>query len=97
VGSLPAKAGARAVVIDPTQPKRVYAVGESSLFRSDDAGQSWQRAGEGLPEGSAEALALDPRQPQRMYAATLAGALYRSEDGASSWQELPKTQAGPES
>lgn len=98
MGRLPATTGAttgaRVVVIDPAQPKRVYAAGAAGLYRSDDAGQSWEPAGQGLPDGGVEALALDPRQPQRLYAATAAGALYRSDDGASSWRALQETVAG---
>ena len=76
------------MLIEPKQPKRVYAAADSGLYRSDDAGETWQAASAGLPGGGVVALALDPRQPQRLYAATPAGALYLSEDGATSWQAL---------
>jgi photosystem II stability/assembly factor-like uncharacterized protein len=85
---LPANAGSTQVVIDPTQPKRVYALNEQALFRSDDAGQTWQAVGEGLASKGLTALALDPRQPQRLYVATVDGGLYLSEDGATTWQSL---------
>jgi photosystem II stability/assembly factor-like uncharacterized protein len=91
VGRLPAKAGARTVLIDPKQPKRVYAAGDTGLYRSDDAGETWQATSTGLPGGGVIALALDPRQPQRLYAATPVGALYLSEDGATSWRALSST------
>lgn len=87
MGRLPTESDARAVLIDAQQPKRVYAATGNSLYRSDDAGQTWQEAGRGLV-GGVEAMALDARQPQRLYAATRAGALYVSEDGASTWQPL---------
>ena len=89
MGSLPATAGAAQVVIDPQQPKRVYAVTEATLYRSDDAGQTWQPAADGLSADGIAALAVDPRQPQRLYAATAAGTLYLSEDGATTWRALP--------
>ncbi len=88
MGRLPAQSGARVVVIDPKQPKRVYAAGDSGLYRSEDAGQTWQSAAKGLPAGTIQALALDPRQPKRLYATTPAGQLYLSEDGADSWRVL---------
>jgi photosystem II stability/assembly factor-like uncharacterized protein len=96
VGSLPAETGARAVLIDPRQPTRVYAAGETGVYRSADAGRSWEAASEGLPAGGVTALALDPREPQRLYAATPAGTLYVSDDGAGSWRALtgPGTGAG---
>ncbi len=94
MGRLPASVGAQAVAIDPSNPKRVYVAGERGLYRSDDAGQTWQAVGQGLPEGGVAALAIDPRQPQRLYAATRAGAVYLSEDGASSWRVLAGTDSG---
>ena len=94
MGSLPANVGASTVLIDPNNPKRVYAAAETGLYRSDDAGQSWQTADDGLPQGEIRALALDPRQPMRLYAAALTGVLYLTEDGASSWRPLAGSDAG---
>jgi photosystem II stability/assembly factor-like uncharacterized protein len=88
VGRLPADAGARSVLIDPDQPQRVYITTDTTLYRSDDAGRTWQPAADGLPEGGVAAVALDPRTPGRLYAMTAAGRLYASEDGAGSWQTL---------
>lgn len=91
MGSLPATAAATLVLIDPEQPSRVYAADTAALYRSNDAGQTWEPASQGLPEPVA-ALALDPRQPERLYALTARGTLYRSEDGAMSWEALPSTE-----
>lgn len=95
MGSLPATAGATLVLIDPRQPERVYAADETSLYRSNDAGQTWQPASADLPSDGIAALALDPSEPQRLYAATKDGALYLSEDGATTWRKLshPETDA----
>lgn len=86
MGSLPANAGATLVLIDPEQPQRAYAADDTTVYRSDDAGQTWQAGGQELPSEGIAALALDPRQPQRLYAATADGALYLTEDGAASWR-----------
>jgi photosystem II stability/assembly factor-like uncharacterized protein len=93
VGSLPANAGAEIVLIDPEQPERVYAADETTLYRSDDAGRTWQPSGEGLPEGGVTALTIDSREPSRLYAAVAAGGLYLSEDGGATWRALPGTEA----
>jgi photosystem II stability/assembly factor-like uncharacterized protein len=94
VGGLPTKTELRALVVDPKQPKRVYAAADAGLYRSDDAGRTWQPAGRGLPDGPVAALALDPRQPRRLYAAVPAGAIYLSDDGAESWRALPGASSG---
>ncbi len=91
MSSLPANAEATLVLIDPEQPARVYAANTATLYRSNDAGQTWEPASEGLSQAVA-ALALDPRQPERLYALTTEGALYRSEDGATSWTMLPGSE-----
>jgi hypothetical protein len=94
VGSLPAETGARVVLVDPQKPTRVYAAGGSGMYRSDDAGRSWEAAIEGLPAGGVTALAFDAREPQRLYAAAPSGPLYLSEDGADSWRALPGPGTG---
>ena len=88
---MPSDAGATLVLVDPQQPARVYAGGETTLYRSDDAGRTWAPAAAGLPDGGPVAVALDPREPSRLYAATATGALYASDDGATTWQPLPGT------
>jgi photosystem II stability/assembly factor-like uncharacterized protein len=95
VGSLPATAAATLVLIDPGQPSRVYAADATTLYRSNDAGQTWEPASQGLSE-PVTALALDPREPDRLYALSATGTLFRSEDGAMSWAALPsaETDAG---
>jgi photosystem II stability/assembly factor-like uncharacterized protein len=93
VGRLPANAGARTTVSDPQHPERVYAAGDTGVYRSDDGGQIWQASVQGIENSQIQALALDPRQPQRVYAGATDGALYLSEDGASSWRLLAGSAA----
>ncbi|MGS2616219.1 WD40/YVTN/BNR-like repeat-containing protein [Micromonospora sp. LZ34] len=104
--------GATEVVIDPTNPARVYAAmwdhlrephqrtyggPGSSLWRSDDGGQTWQRMTNGLPTDADQGrwgLALAPNNPDRLYAyvGTALGpfrAFYRSDDGGDSWTQTP--------
>ena len=85
MGSLPIKTTIRSVVVDKVAPERVYAAGPAGLFRSDDAGQNWTPAGEGLP---AEPLAvtLDPAEPKTVYVVLIDNSVWRSTDGATSWQ-----------
>jgi len=94
VGRLPTDTGTRVVVVDPAQPKKLYAGAEVGVYRSDDAGETWSPASRGLPDGVVEALAMDPWEHQRLYAGTLAGPLYLSEDGADAWRPLAGTGRG---
>jgi len=91
VGSLPAQSDARVTVSDPQHPERVYAASTAGTFRSNDGGQTWDAASQGIDAPDALAIALDPRQPQHLYTATASGALFESVDGASSWH----VSAGP--
>ena len=86
MGRLPAQSGVRATLSDPQQPERVYAASLAGVFRSDDGGQVWQPASQGIEPPAVQAITLDPRQPQRLYVATPSGTLYVSDDGASSWR-----------
>ena len=86
MGSLPAQPDARVTVSDQQHPERVYAASGAGLFRSDDGGQTWDAAGQGIDAPNALAIALDPRQPQHLYAATTSGTLYETDDGASTWR-----------
>ncbi|MBI2192758.1 MAG: hypothetical protein HYU36_12315 [Planctomycetes bacterium] len=69
---------------------RVYAgiVGQS-VWRSDDQGETFQRASKGMfPESDVRALAFHPAVPRILFAGTDSG-VYRSDDGADSWEHLP--------
>ena len=74
--------------------KVVYFVTDPGLTHSDDGGQSWQTAGEGLPMDSRSALvlsvAIDPVNPSIVYAGTggfvgQGQGVYKSTDGGNTW------------
>ncbi len=59
------------VTIDHQDTARLYIAGQK-IYRSDDAGQTWQEMREGLPEyfGYINRIRVDPNDPRRIYAAT---------------------------
>lgn len=66
----------------------VGTVGEG-MFRSTDGGATFRRACEGMfVECHVRALAVDPRNDRTLYLGSEMG-LFRSTDGADSWQRLP--------
>jgi photosystem II stability/assembly factor-like uncharacterized protein len=87
MGSLPINTFIRSVVVDSITPERVYTAGPAGLFRSDDAGQTWILAGEGLP-AEPLAVALDSAAPQTVFTVLTDNSVWRSTDGATTWQSM---------
>ena len=80
------------VATDPLDPQRAYAATfDRGLWRSADAGNSWEPAGEGV-SGSITAVAVSRSERAGVhgvvYAGTEPSALYRSEDAGETWREL---------
>jgi photosystem II stability/assembly factor-like uncharacterized protein len=86
VGRLPTKKTITALVSDLANPQVLYAGSADGVLKSQDAGASWQVMNTGLPETQIAALALHPTQPTRLYAVTDKGVIFRSTDGAATWQ-----------
>ncbi len=87
MGSLPINTFIRSVVVDTITPERVYTAGPAGLFRSDDAGQTWTLAGEGL-RAEPLAVALDSAAPQTVFTVLTDNSVWRSTDGATTWQSM---------
>jgi photosystem II stability/assembly factor-like uncharacterized protein len=107
------RTGATEVVIDPSNPDRVYAAmwdhlrephqrtyggAGSSLWRSDDGGDTWERMTNGLPTDENQGrwgLALAPSNPDHLYAyvGTAIGHFrdfFVSVDGGDTWTVAPR-------
>jgi photosystem II stability/assembly factor-like uncharacterized protein len=81
------------VVFTPANPGRLYAgTFDRGLFRSLDAGSTWQPTGTGIPHQRVLSVAFAPARNRdgssAIYAGTEPSNLYRSEDDGASWQEL---------
>ncbi len=80
----------RVVVVAPTNPNMLYAVGgfallNAGVYRSMDGGASWTRAVTGLTDTSnVWCLAVDPFAATTVYAGSSAG-VFKSTNGGSSW------------
>jgi hypothetical protein len=102
-GKLPSRFGFP-IAVHPHDPQTIYIVledsdqyrmsvdGQFSVWRSRDAGASWQRQSSGLPKGHMvvlrEALATDTLDPAGIYAGTDTGQLFYSRDEGDTWEVL---------
>ncbi len=108
-------AGGTALVMDPTNNKTLYAATyqrrrsswgmngggpASGLWKSTDAGRSWTRLTNGLPEGATGRIGIDifRRNTSIIYARVehpKQGGVYRSEDAGQSWKKMGSTNSRP--
>ena len=76
------------IIVDPRDAKRLYAStwtlysGGGGVYRSDDAGHTWNIIG--LAHETVRALAQSPTDPKLLLAGALSG-VYRSTDEGASW------------
>lgn len=84
------------MAVDPRDAQRIYAIGISGVFRSDDGGERWEGLHYFLPQENPtwNALALDPGNPNRVLLSEhLFGRLYRSNDGGKNWEQVYRHSA----
>lgn len=97
VGVLKLEHAAARIAVSAANRGRVYvAAYESGLWRSDDAGTTWQGL-KSYPEPYAHSVAVDPENEDLVYAGSEPAALHRSKDGGESWEECRAFGAVPES
>ena len=81
------------VPLDPGHG-RVMPDGQAAVWRTRDAGSSWQRLVEGLPQRDAhvgvlrEGMAIDTHDEPGLYFGTSTGQLFASNDEGDSWSEI---------
>jgi len=101
-GKLPSRFGFP-IAVHPTDPKTIYIVleesdqfrmsveGKFAVWRSRDAGNSWERVTKGLPENAhlvvlRDAMAVDNFEEAGIYIGTNTGQLFYSRDAGDSWE-----------
>jgi photosystem II stability/assembly factor-like uncharacterized protein len=73
---------------------RVMPDGAAAVWRTRDAGSSWQRLAQGLPQGDAwlgvlrEGMAIDGYDTPGVYFGTSTGQVFASPDEGESWSEI---------
>ncbi|MCG0239939.1 MAG: exo-alpha-sialidase [Firmicutes bacterium] len=96
------------LAVHPRDPDTLYVIplngddrgrympdGRAAVWRSRDAGATWERLSEGLPQAHAylgvlrEAMATDPLPTPGVYFGTTTGQLFYSRDEGESWAMVP--------
>lgn len=85
---VPSESDVRALLVHPSDPRRLHLGVETGLFVSGDGGESWERVPSPMDGMQIWALARDPRDPDLLFAGTCPAGLYRSTDGGSTWERL---------
>ncbi len=86
----------QSLAINPQHPDTVFAgTARGGIFRSTDAGSSWQRVAiaPGVPAAKSHldfpytvvAIAIDPLNPATIYAASRTGGIIKTSDGGQTW------------
>ena len=80
----------------PVRPERLFMQFHGSVYRSDDAGETWNDIAAGLPSGFGFPMVIDPADPDAAYVIPLDGAfdratpggrvaVYETRDAGSTW------------
>lgn len=91
---------AQCIAFDPRRPERVFCgTFDQGLWRSGDAGRTWQRTDAGVAHPAVTSVAASELEPAGdgsvVYAGTEPTAIFRSEDGGDHWQEQPALRQLP--
>jgi len=93
------------IVVDPHDPDTIYVFplvgaeerfppeGKALVWRSRDAGETWEPHGDGLPEGffagvMRDAMCTDDVDPSGIYFGSRDGSVYASNDAGESWNAV---------
>ena len=80
------------LVADPQNPSTVYALTTHGILKSTNGGDSWVRAGSGLPDTYINDLVINPVTTSTLYALSGYGptgaGIYKTTNGGQSWNAL---------
>ncbi|HKQ05982.1 MAG TPA: hypothetical protein VJ464_12675 [Blastocatellia bacterium] len=92
----------RALLINPQRPEVMYAAGVAGgVWKTSDAGESWQPLDDLLPNLAVSSMAMDPTDPNIIYVGTGEGfsnsdarrgaGIVKTTDGGATWTYLQST------
>jgi photosystem II stability/assembly factor-like uncharacterized protein len=89
------------IVQHPARPERLFLQNHWGLYRSEDAGDSWQDIARGVPSDFGFAMTIHPHDPETVYILPLESdefrctpegklRVYRTRDAGGSWEPLTR-------
>jgi photosystem II stability/assembly factor-like uncharacterized protein len=88
------------VVRHPSRPDRLFLQNHGGLYRSDDAGDTWNDIGNGVPSDFGFPIVMNPHDPDTVYVVPLEGEMrcgpegklriYRTRNAGRSWEPLTR-------
>lgn len=83
----------RRLIADPNIGGRIFlSYGLNGIYRSDNRGNEWDWKQVGLGGFNSRGIAVNPQQPSEVF--VWHDWLYKSNDGAASWTQVPGVQLG---
>lgn len=87
------------LALDPRNEDHLYVATDEGLWKSEDGGEDWIRADDGIQFDRVTAVAVHPKKTKNgksiVYAGTEPSKLYYSEDEAKTWTEFTGVQELP--
>ncbi|HXV61708.1 MAG TPA: hypothetical protein VEK15_13500, partial [Vicinamibacteria bacterium] len=94
----------RGLVIDPSNPQRMYAAGVAGgVWKTTNAGATWAALDDFMASLAVSSLAMAPGNPSILYAGTGEGffnddavrgaGIFKSTDAGATWNRLPSTES----
>lgn len=84
MGGLPTNRTVNGFVVDPGNSKVMYVAMRDGLFKSVDAGKTWNQMEKQLK--NLAAVTVNPKRTNELYAATLDGVVFKSVNGGTTWE-----------
>jgi len=93
---IPLDTGVQALTTHRTRPGTAFAATRAGMYRTTDAGASWQKLD--VPANKEEfwSVSIHPDQPDVVFVGTAPVGLYRSDDGGTTWRRVGNTAPMPE-
>jgi photosystem II stability/assembly factor-like uncharacterized protein len=84
---IPSECNVRSLMVYPDNPHRILAGTDVGLYRSEDAGGTWEKLESPMDGIQIWSLAVDPTDSDTIFVGTMPDA-FRSRDGGKTWQAL---------